>query len=71
MGIPRGQSRGKRGNRKHGRDKEKCARFRVKHQREKNRIRRLSKLIRKAERLGWGNVAQIKSARDRAKARLY
>lgn len=71
MGIPRGQSRGKRGSRKHGRDKEKCARYRVKHQREKNRIRGLSKLLRKAERLGWGNIGQIKSAIDRAKAKLY
>jgi len=66
-----GQSRGGKGTRKYGRNKVKCARYRVKHQKEKNRIRRLSKLIRKAEKLGWGNKGQIEGAIDRAKARLY
>jgi len=57
------------GQRKHGRDKVKCASYRMRHKREKSKIRRLSKLLRKAERLGWGNISQLKGAIQRTEAK--
>lgn len=37
------------GKRKHGRNKEKCAKYRLKHQRENNKIKKWQKLIKKLE----------------------
>lgn len=57
------------GSRKHGRDKIKCARYRARHLREINKIKKLTKLLLKAQKLDWKNPSQFKAAIDRAKAK--
>ena len=37
------------GTRKHGRNKEKCAKYKIAHRRENNKIRKWQKLIKKLE----------------------
>jgi len=45
-----GGSRGKKGNKKHGRNREKCRLYREQGRREKNKARRLAKRLRKYKR---------------------
>lgn len=51
-----------RGCAKAGRDKIKCQRYLMKMSREENRIRRLVRLVRRGEKMGWKSTAQIKTA---------
>jgi hypothetical protein len=46
MSTPR-KGRGKSGSRKYGRNKVKCALYRVQNRREKNKLRKLKKLSKK------------------------
>ena len=46
-----GSSTGKKGGKKHGRDKDKCARYRASGRRAKNKERRRAKEARRQERL--------------------
>ena len=45
--MSKGERRGSGGTKKHGRNKETCARYRNEHRREKNKITKLSAMIRR------------------------
>jgi hypothetical protein len=47
---PRQRKRKSGGSKKHGRNKEKCARYRAEGRREKNKARRIAKEARRQER---------------------
>lgn len=47
--MPKKKSQGKKGNRKLGRSVDKCKRYRDRHTREKNKVRRILKSSGRAE----------------------
>lgn len=47
--MAKGERRGSGGTRKHGRNKETCARYRTEHRKEKNKMIRLSAMIKRLD----------------------
>lgn len=47
--MSKGERRGSGGTKKHGRNKDICARYRSEHRREKNKITRLSAMIKRLD----------------------
>ncbi len=51
--MPKQQQQGSSGNKKHGRNKIKCAHYRAMHTREKNKLRRVLRASGLAEAKRW------------------